>query len=71
MRMKNVVLLALAVMIGIYVYRQIQKNNVKKVNTSTQPANDQFEGPDVDSRTGAYLPTSAMPGTVEFPAQGN
>lgn len=67
--MKHVVVVALAVMIGIWMYKKIQESKRKKVGiTST---GDQFEGPDVDPKTGAYLGAGVSAGTVEFPAQGN
>jgi hypothetical protein len=67
--MKQVVILALAVMIGIWAYRKIQASKLKKTGVST--TGDQFEGPDVDPKTGAYLGPGVSSGTVEFPAQGN
>ena len=67
--MKNIVVLALAVIIGIWAYRKIRDSKGKK--SSTNGVGDQFEGPDIDPKTGAYLPSGVSAGTVEFSAQGN
>jgi len=67
--MKNLIVLAIAVFIGIVVYRSLNK---KKANGNTSPNQEGlFEGPDVDNVTGAYLPAGTAPGTVQFSAQGN
>lgn len=65
--MKQVVVLAIAVMLGIYIYRRMKD----RPKSGTANTSDRFEGPDVDPLTGAYLPPGALPGTVEFSAQGN
>jgi hypothetical protein len=67
MKLKEVVMLAIAVFIGIYVYRKLA---AKKAANGTAP-NDHFEGPDVDPVTGAYLGPGARDATVEFSAQDN
>jgi hypothetical protein len=67
--MKNLIVLALAVVIGIWVYRKVTNGTGKRAGG---PLGDgRFEGPDVDPTTGAHLPLSAQPATVEFSAQGN
>ncbi len=68
--MKQVVVLAIAVFLGIYIYRRLAKPVAGK-KTTNLTVSDLFEGPDVDPKTGAYLPAGAQPGTVEFSAQGN
>jgi hypothetical protein len=70
--MKQLVVLAIAVLLGIWVYKRLTAQKAKVgVNTGTQPAMTDFAGPDIDPKTGAYLPAGAKPGTVEFSAQGN
>lgn len=67
--MKNLVVLAIAVFIGIAVYRKLMTGKGKRAGG---PLGDgRFEGPDVDPDTGAYLPAGTQPATVEFSAQGN
>ena len=58
------------VVAGIWVYSKVSAKGgaVKRVKTALGGL---FEGPDVDNKTGGYLPQDARPGTVEFPAQGN
>lgn len=66
--MKEIVILAVAVFVGIVIYRKL----AGRVSTPTRGGRtDLFVGPDVDPQTGAYLPSGAMPGTVEFAAQDN
>ena len=65
---KSVLTLAIAVMIGIWLYRKFSGGLSK---TSIKNIGDQFEGPDIDQKTGAYLPAGVSSGTVEFSAQGN
>lgn len=60
-------MLAIAVMVGIWLYRHMKE----RPKSGTASTNDRFEGPDIDNKTGAYLPADAQPGTVEFSAQGN
>ncbi len=67
MKVKEIVMLALAVFVGIWVYRKLA---AKKASTGAAP-NDHFEGPDVDPVTGGYLGPNAREGTVEFSAQDN
>jgi hypothetical protein len=75
--MKQIIVLAIAVGLGIWVYRRFQASKVATADAKGQspgavslsPA--PFNGPDVDPKTGAYLPPSAQAGTVEFSAQGN
>lgn len=65
--MKNIVVLAIAVFVGIVIYRKLTTKGPVKAGTG----NDLFNGPDVDPVTGAYLPPAAKEGTVEFSAQDN
>lgn len=60
-----------AVVAGIWVYSKVSAKGgaaAKRVRTALGGL---FEGPDVDNKTGGYLPPDARPGTVQFPAQGN
>jgi hypothetical protein len=68
LNVKQIVVIAIAVAIGIWLYRR-SKMTTGKVGTGS--TSDKFNGPDVDPQTGAYLPPGALPGTVEFSAQGN
>lgn len=65
--MKNVVVIALAVIIGIWLYRKMAAKPTKVGSAGTGT----FEGPNVDPDTGAYLPQGTQPATVEFSAQDN
>jgi hypothetical protein len=64
---KHIVILAIAVALGIYIYRRM---------TGRKPAGTTstglfFSASDLDPLTGAQLPPNAQPGTVNFSAQGN
>jgi hypothetical protein len=69
----------LAVVAGIFVYSRVtaktmpfsRKNPAPGTTYKDGTGATEFAGPDVDVRTGAYLPPDAKVGTVEFPAQGN
>lgn len=65
--MKNVVVIAIAVVIGIWLYRKM----VAKPTKAGGAGAGTFEGPDVDPDTGAHLPAGTQPATVEFSAQDN
>ncbi len=67
--MKKIVMLAIAVVLGIWVYRKMSKGG-KILGTKT-PQDARFEGPDVDSQTGDYLGPNARQGTVDFAIPGN
>ena len=65
----------LAVVAGIYVYSRVagKKPFTPARGTTYKDGTGatEFAGPDVDPKTGGYLPPDAKVGTVEFPAQGN
>lgn len=69
MNTKQIVVLAIAVVLGIWVYRKLMKSG--KVGSKSTPQDALFEGPDVDPQTGAYLGPNARPGTVESSPMGN
>lgn len=72
--MKQLIVLAIAVGLGIWVYRRYSASKVQKSGKTTAASDlspGPFNGPDVDPKTGAYLPMGVMPGTVEASAQGN
>ena len=66
--MKNLIVLAIAVVIGLFVYRKLAGGKKTKPIAN---GSDLFQGPDIDPQTGAYLMPGAQPGTVQFSAQGN
>jgi hypothetical protein len=69
----------LAVVAGIFVYSRItskkpllsKKNPAAGTTYKDGTGATEFAGPDVDVKTGGYLPPDAGVGTVEFPAQNN
>lgn len=67
MEVKNIIVLAIAVFAGIWLYRKMVAAPKKAGGAGAGT----FSGPDVDPDTGAYLPPGAQPATVEFSAQGN
>jgi hypothetical protein len=69
MNTKNIVVIAVAVVLGIWVYRMLVKGG--KVGAVSGKQDVHFEGPDIDPQTGAYLGPGARPGTVEQSPMGN
>lgn len=68
-----------AVVAGIWVYSKVTAKKGLFSRSNPAPGTTykdgtgatEFAGPDVDPKTGGYLPPDAKVGTVEFPAQGN
>jgi hypothetical protein len=65
--MRSVIILAIAVVAGIWIYRRLQK---PKAQTPISQGL-YFSASDLDPLTGAQLNPGAQPGTVNFSAQGN
>ena len=72
---KHLIGLAIAVLIGIWIYRKIQAKQAASpaMGTTYTDASGApvFAGPNIDPKTGAYLNPGSSAGTVEFSAQGN
>lgn len=74
--MKTFVWTFIVVVVGIYVYNRLTGATASPGGTisfgplSISPAqSNTFAGPDIDPKTGGYLPPGAQPGTVAFPVQ--
>lgn len=66
--MKQIIILAVAVVVGIWIYRKLTAPPKK---TSIASTGLYFSASDLDPVTGAQLNPGSMPGTVDFSAQGN
>lgn len=70
--MKTFIWTFVAVFVGIYAFTKLAANkaatNKGGVTTGTQGI---FEGPDIDPKTGAYLPPGSAAGTVGFTSSAN
>jgi len=67
--MRHMIILAIAVVAGIWVYRRITAAKPKATGPLSQGL--YFSAGDLDPQTGAQLNPGAMPDTVNFSAQGN
>lgn len=68
--LKQIAIVAIAVVVGMWLYGKL-KATTKTMGAKPISEGLTFSASDLDPVTGAQLPRSAQPGTVEFAAQGN